>query len=674
MIDPTEDNLKTITDAIDQPDESAETLAEVKPRLLVDRASPDIVVSNLRDVLAMAGGLYDRGAVVRLYPDAVQGGTRVRVLDGGDLILHAHSKCRPYAIRTNREGEREVDVQLPKPIAEMYLGWNGALNLPILNGITRAPVLREDGSIHAAVGYDARSGLWCENVPDVADLVPERPTIADARAALRHIRELFRTFCFSDAKVLRDARGGEVVDIESPPGADESAFLAALLTAVCRASLTLAPGCLIGAASMSGAGAGKGLLVRCICQIAFGQEPHAVSGGSGQEELEKRIAAELIEASPALFLDNLNNRTLKSDLLASVLTERPARIRLLGRSQMVPLNSSTFVVLTGNGLGLAEDLVRRFLIIELDPRTENPELRSFQTDIKAICHDKRREILAAVLTIWRWGRCSKDELPAGLPIGSFETWSSWVRDPLVALGCQDPVARIAETKTRDTQRAEITELFSLWNTHHGESVVSQRNLAAPVIDALDPLGRGRQYQAKRLASLTGTRMSGYVLVRQAGAGKHGVAVYALQKSEEAETHRGHRGHTASNGSDDPDDPDATTEPRLESTCSYRPGPGGAGRWHIEEFTQQGSQAPETHRGHRGHPLRDPYGSSTPSAAPTNTRSEAPVGPNTSISSFTAVPSPAAVTDPRDFAAATNETGIASADQNDDRALDSGGAA
>ena len=90
---------------------------------------------------------------------------------------------------------------------------------------------------------------------------------------------------------------------------------------------------------MSGAGAGKGLLARCICIIAFGREPHAVTAGATAEELEKRIAAELIEGSPALFLDNLNNTAFKSNLLASAITERPARVRLLGRSQMVPLNA-----------------------------------------------------------------------------------------------------------------------------------------------------------------------------------------------------------------------------------------------------------------------------------------------------------------------------------------------
>ena len=44
--------------------------------------------------------------------------------------------------------------------------------------------------------------------------------------------------------------------------------------------------------------------------------------------MEKRIAAELIEGGPVLFLDNLNNTSFRSNLLASAMTERPARVRM----------------------------------------------------------------------------------------------------------------------------------------------------------------------------------------------------------------------------------------------------------------------------------------------------------------------------------------------------------
>ena len=58
--------------------------------------------------------------------------------------------------------------------------------------------------------------------------------------------------------------------IDQPPGLDESGFLLALLTAACRPSLWLAPGFLFTAPDVSGAGSGKGLLVRAICAIAYG--------------------------------------------------------------------------------------------------------------------------------------------------------------------------------------------------------------------------------------------------------------------------------------------------------------------------------------------------------------------------------------------------------------------
>ena len=195
------------------------------------------------------------------------------------------------------------------------------------------------------------SAMWRENVPDLSGYVPDQPTTDDAASALLLIRETFKTFCFADAETMEDCaiRTG-VVNTSVPPNKDESGFLAALLTAVCRPSLHLSPGVLLRAAPMSGTGAGKGLLARCISIIAFGREPHAVTGGASAEELEKRIAAELIEGSPVLFLDNLNNTAFKSNLLASAITERPARVRLLGRSQMVPLNASSLVILAGNGL------------------------------------------------------------------------------------------------------------------------------------------------------------------------------------------------------------------------------------------------------------------------------------------------------------------------------------
>ena len=535
-----------IADAINDAEEVHNTAASAKrgekPRLLVENCSPDQTVATLRDLLADAGGLYDRGVPVRLAFDQIQRGTVAQIMTPDALVLMAHTICRPYVLKLGSDGTiAEVDARLPRSLAVMYLDWRGEWRLPPLNGIASAPLLQDDGTINSTQGYDLTTGMWCENVPELTGLVPERPTKDDASVALRLIRETFKTFCFADAETIEPTAGGvATVDTSKGPGKDESSFLVALLTAVCRPGLHLAPGVLLRAAPVSGAGAGKGLLARCMCIIAFGREPHAVTAGANAEELEKRIAAELIEGSPALFLDNLNNKAFRSDLLASAITERPSRVRLLGRSQMVPLNASAFVILTGNGLTVSEDLARRFVAVDFDARTEDPEVRPFAIDIRIEVMKRRTELLAALLTIWRWGRIATDIKP-GIALGSFEQWCRWVRDPLLALGCQDPVERVSEAKQRDGRRQAVADLFAIWWDKHQDHPVAIRQLHEDVRQALDPQKRGRQYVSSQLEKLAGTRMVGFVFTRQASAGKWGVATYALKRTTGEGGHRDHRG-------------------------------------------------------------------------------------------------------------------------------------
>jgi hypothetical protein len=571
------ENEDSIVEAINRAEEIADPVGaeEEKPRLLVEKCNPDKTVSALRNILSDRGGLYDRGVPVRLVFDQMQKGMVAQVTKPDLLVLRTHQVARPYALKETKNGLIEVNTALPRQFAVMYLDWRGEWRLRPLNGIASAPLLHNDGAISCNEGYDPSSGMWCENVPDLRGLIPERPTKEAATAALRLIRETFKTFCFADAITTDDGSGVAVVDTSLPPGRDESAFLVALMTAVCRPSLHLAPGVLVRAAAMSGAGSGKGLLARCICIVAFGREPHVVTAGATSEELEKRIAAELMEGSPTLFLDNLNNTAFKSDLLASSITERPAKVRVLGRSQMVALNASALVILTGNGLTVSEDLARRFISIDFDPRTEDPEARPFIANIRAEVTARRKELLAALLTIWRWGRIAADIKP-GLPLGSFEQWSQWVRDPLLALGCQDPVARVSEAKECDGRRQTFADLFAIWWDKHGDRPVAVRDIHEDVREVLDPQGRGRQYVTARVEGLAGTRMAGFIFTRQASPGKWGVATYALKKTDSDQAHRGHRGHKIekekSAMSDAPYGPDAQRPGTRHGTEAPKPMP------------------------------------------------------------------------------------------------------
>jgi hypothetical protein len=299
-----------------------------------------------------------------------------------------------------------------------------------------------------------------------------------------------------------------------------------LMTAVCRPSLPLAPGLSIRAPEISGSGTGKGLLASAISVIAYGVIPKPFTAGHDGHELDKRLASAMIEAEQVVWLDNKNGSILRSETMASGLTERAARIRKLGSSQMVLLNTTALVVVTGNGLGIVEDLARRFLDLRLDAGCENPEQRYFKEGFLESIRENRAALLTAILTIWRWGRLNP--IKSGLPIGSFEQWADWCRDPLLALGCCDPIQRIEAIKAEDPTRRRTTELFARWDAHHGDRLLQAAELADPVGALIDPRRRDHQIAA-RLTALAGTRAGGFVLAQHIDPSR-GVPRYVLHRS------------------------------------------------------------------------------------------------------------------------------------------------
>jgi hypothetical protein len=292
---------------------------------------------------------------------------------------------------------------------------------------------------------------------------------------------------------------------------------------------------IVTAPEISGAGAGKGLVVQAACAIAFGQNPATFTSGHDRSELDKRLVSALMQAGPAVLIDNANGTALKSDMLASVLSERPTLARPFGETRMAELNCTNWLAVTGNGLSVSEDLARRFLAVELDPRCDDPESRDFPDGRDGFLHGirtRRAELLAAALTIWRWGRQNEGAMTRGKPLGSFETWCRWVRDPLLTLNCADPVLSIAKAKARDPHRQLVGDLFTAWWAEHRTAPMKASELADHVRAIADPQGRGRQYLATFVSKLTGTRAAGFVLTRQESAGGKNGGTYQLRKIEQ----------------------------------------------------------------------------------------------------------------------------------------------
>src|SRR5947199_10151817 len=145
----------------------------------------------------------------------------------------------------------------------------------VSKGFCAAPLLSVDGSINCSAGYDRASGLWCLGAD--APPISSKPTTEDARNLLRFVHGTFASFPFADSARLEANGGGAMLDVSKDPGAEESAFVVALMTAVCRPSLPLAPALLIRAPQPSGSGPRDGPLVRAMVETAFGVRPTALA-------------------------------------------------------------------------------------------------------------------------------------------------------------------------------------------------------------------------------------------------------------------------------------------------------------------------------------------------------------------------------------------------------------
>ena len=500
--------------AQDVPAYGEEVAEQMLPELLIDGSNLTRTAKGLAAMFAQHRRfLFNGHEPIQVVHD--DGMPRAVTVTPEAVRVFAHEVCTPVKMVK----DKKFRATLSKDIANLYLhGLVGQWGLKPFNGITTAPILASDGSFRTGSGYDEATGLWCHRIPDVH--VPEQPTKIQAKASLGVLRRFFRTFAFADAETIRDnTLGVDVINPSANIGLDESTFLVSLMTAVCRASLSLAPGILATAPAFSGAGTGKGLATKAICIIASGAPPSAFTSGHNAEEMDKRLTAALTEARPAIFLDNYNGKDLTSDILASALTENPCEVRPMGHTSMVKLHTRTLVAMTGNNVQIAEDMARRLLKTDYDAKVENPELRPFKPGFLDTVHQERATLLAHALTIWRWGRQNATLLRQGKPFGSYEVWAEWCRDPLLNLGTRDPVDRIAAIKAADPKRKRILTVYEAWWTAHRDHLLPAKDLDQSVIQVIDEKSGfrdgefrySRQFVASWLQSHTNTRVGGFVL-------------------------------------------------------------------------------------------------------------------------------------------------------------------
>jgi hypothetical protein len=426
--------------------------------------------------------VFQRGVLTRLKVDPIH---RKPVLEPltESAIRGVLARVATW-LATNAKGEV---YDAPPPIdvvrdIEALPEWS----VPPIESIIECPVFDRAGNLVDRPGYHADSRLWYHHDGSLTvPAVPDRPTGEDIAGA-RHLllEEFLGDFPFADDSSRAHA-------------------LAALLLPFCRSLIDGPTPLHLVSAPVEGSG--KTLLANCIAYPATGRAIEAMTVECDEEEMRKRLTSTLVEAPAVVLLDNLG-RTLDSATLASVLTARVWKDRILGVSRTVSLPVTPLWLATGNNPTLSRELVRRTILSRLDAKVENPYLRlGFRhPDLTTWAKEHRGGLVHAALVLIRaWIAAGR---PAGSQtLGMYENWARVLGGILDVAGVPGLLANAREARQALVSEVDEWDEFvaAWWRRFQTASVgvkdlfslAERDNLLEGVMDSASERGRRTQLGA-----------------------------------------------------------------------------------------------------------------------------------------------------------------------------------
>ncbi|WP_141056589.1 hypothetical protein [Tepidiphilus succinatimandens] len=372
----------------------------------------------LLEYLRKADDVFDFGSELATVSEG-----RVIPFKRERLAYYLGGEFQFFGKKKQRDGSIvDEDRDPPPKVIDTLLALGAERKLKPLEAVVSAPLVRLDGQVLTAPGYDHVSRLFYDPGAETPPIVPEAPTAEEIDAALDAIMAPFEYFPF--AGVL-----------------DRSVLLAALLSAVERPVLPTCPGFGFDAPVQ---GSGKTLLASALCVLATGEPPtiwpHVKSERGDDAEVRKRLTTALVSGERAIVWDNVVG-TFDSAALAATLTAPIYRDRILGVSEATSVPNRALFCVTGNNLILSGDLPRRFLVCRIDPQSERPFARRFAFDpVERVRRQRQRLAAAACVIIRGWLSSSdyRDGIRAPGSTASFERWDELVRQPVAWLARRDP--------------------------------------------------------------------------------------------------------------------------------------------------------------------------------------------------------------------------------------------
>lgn len=403
----------------------------------VDATNSAVAADWLREHLGRdrLAGYFNRGGVVVHTPregedgyqpttaetDDDDGPAQVRAVTDSALASRVTWSYGVY--RLVKRGSEYVSVPdlFPRSAARTAVDAPDLMpHLRHLRGVVHSPVIRADGSILAAPGYDPGTGLL--HLPDVGLLVPDvaaTPTgaqVADAVALLDH---LLGGFVFASKH-------------------DRAAVIGLLLTPLIRAIVP--PPYQLAVITAPQPGAGKTLLVTVI-RIVHGGVFRAELPGD-DDELRKQITTILnYTTGSVVHFDNVTG-VVRSSVVAALLTSARWDDRKLGANELISARNDRLWVVTGNNLTLGGDLARRAIRVTIDPDVPDPHLRTdfAIADLESFTREHRGAIIAALLTLVRAWIVAGRPVPERKGTDSYSHWIQTISGILANAGIEGTFA------------------------------------------------------------------------------------------------------------------------------------------------------------------------------------------------------------------------------------------
>ena len=343
---------------------------------MVDKAAQALIAANVS--FYQRGGMLVRPVVLPVQTFDGEPSFAAQLVEVEQHYMRYTLSRHIKWVKYNKTEAKWVDADPPMDVALTLLKKFGEWPFRALAEIITTQTLRPDGSVLLEPGYDPATQMLLINPPEMPKL-SERPTRADAMAALNLLKELLREFPFTWDD------GVESVSVS------RTVALSAVISVICRGGFPVHP---MHAIDAPAAGTGKSYLLSTVSWIFSGHAMPVMSAGKTVEETEKRLGAAVIAGQTMICIDNVEGE-LGGDILCQLIEQTRPSVRILGQSKLVEVDGRTLSMFcNGNNITLVGDVYRRVIMCRMDRGEERPEKHQFEQDPKVM-------VLANRAPTWR---------------------------------------------------------------------------------------------------------------------------------------------------------------------------------------------------------------------------------------------------------------------------------